>query len=361
MDSLRATRTPFLPIVLVQRGVEREIQRIPADRSQDAATTAKQKAASQSDADASAFAVDTQISYNGVPYNAIVVESWNFRSNKGARIGQRYELKGRLRKKPSLIGSPLHLDRGGWHDPQSGEPKLGLTPTDQFGPPPTTAPVAFDPPERYAVPDVSLSAPSSVPAPAPTAVLAPPAMAAPPVEIAPPPAEMAAPVTPVELAPPAAYTAVPVQRSETPLGNRAMFAGVMELATKGRSFAAFAIVQKGGMWEQVTMTDANLADTPDSVRAYARSRTDAEFIAFAVDTFVPVDGVEVTAVVVEVWEYATRVSFLVAQRYVPIGDPPSPRLSGRPLMRTQAGWIPVTSSMMLGGQIQFAYSEPGAG
>lgn len=160
-------------------------------------------------------------------------------------------------------------------------------------------------------------------------------------------------------APAPEYVPVPIQRNETPLGNRAMFAGIMELATRGRSFPAFAIVQKGGAWEQVTMTDAILADAAASVRTYASSRTDAEFIAFAVDGFVPVEGAAVHAVIVEVWEYATRVSFSVAQRYVPTGDPPSPRLSGRPLMRTQAGWIDVPSSMSLGGQVQFGYGDPG--
>ncbi len=155
-----------------------------------------------------------------------------------------------------------------------------------------------------------------------------------------------------------AYVPVPLQRNETPLGNRAMFAGIMELATKGRSFPAFAIVQKDGAWEQVTMTDSSLADAAASVRVYASSRTDAEFIAFAIDGTVPVDGTAAPAVIVEVWEYATRVSFSVAQRYVPTGDPPSPRLSGRPLMRTQAGWIDVPSAMMLGGQVQFGYRDP---
>ena len=171
------------------------------------------------------------------------------------------------------------------------------------------------------------------------------------------------PVRAPEPAPPAVdeipqYAAVPIQRNETPLGNRAMFAGIMELATKGRSFPAFAIVQKGGEWEQVTMTDLNLSDAAASVRAYARSRTDAEFIAFAIDGFVEVDGSDVTAVIVEVWEYATRVSFSVAQRYIPTGNPPSPRLSGRPLMRTKSGWVDVPSSMMLGGQVQFGYRDP---
>jgi hypothetical protein len=151
---------------------------------------------------------------------------------------------------------------------------------------------------------------------------------------------------------------VPIQRSETPLGNRAMFAGIMELATKGRSFPAFAIVQKDGAWEQVTMTDASLEDAAASVRAYARTRTDAEFIAFAVDGAVPVGDTQADAVIVEVWEYATRVSFSVAQRYIPTGDPPSPKLSGRPLMRTQTGWIDVPSAMTLGGQVQFGYRDP---
>lgn len=442
IDSLMAKGSPFVPIVVVQRGSERELQRIVAGRVEDAAATAKQVASAQTDADAAAFAIDAAIPYNGTRFDAIVVESWNFLTNKGARIGLRYEMKGRVRKKPSLIGSPLHLGRGGWFDPEDGEPDpvptfpeivrdklsepavvpsvappvVGFGPppapdalapadvappppsaifeapqlprsfteqistnpgpldfppppppraADDFGPPPTSAAVAFDPPPGYesAAAPAALNFPPPVltPAPAPLIEAAPPAAAHPvaPV-VVPEPAPQLAAVPVPEPVPVPEYVPVPIQRSETPLGNRAMFAGVMEMATKGRSFPAFAIVQKDGAWEQVTMTDANLADTPASVRAYARSRTDAEFIAFAVDAFVTVDGVDVTAVVVEVWEYSTRVSFSVAQRYVPTGDPPSPRLSGRPLMRTPSGWVDVPSSMMLGGQVQFAYSEPGA-
>ena len=171
--------------------------------------------------------------------------------------------------------------------------------------------------------------------------------------------ETALPPAPAAAEPMSQYVPVPIQRTETPLGNRAIFTGVMELATKGgRSFPAFAIVQKNGAWEQVTMTDANIADTVASVRAYARARDDAEFIAFVIDGYVFADGAEVTAVIVEIWDYATQVSLSVAQRYIRTGNPPSPRITGRPLMRTASGWVGVPSTMVLGGQVQFGYREP---
>ena len=418
IDSLMAKGAPLQPIVVVQRGDDRQVQRMMASRTEDATAMARQVASAQTDADVAAFAVDGSIPFGDASYDAVVVESWNFRTNRGARIGLRYELKGALRKKPSLIGSPLHRGKSGWFDPEEGEvptfpevasvadPGFGpppvassLAPADiapppptsvfdvpalprsftedtpavapapaptappapapppalDFGPPPTTPAVAYDPPASHA--PQAPPGPSAIDFPPPTLDFPPPVVVPEPV-IEPKPKPEPAPAPPVDRPVPV-YSPQPIQRSDTPLGNRAMFAGIMELATKGRSFPAFAIVQKDGEWEQVTMTDASLADAAASVRAYARSRTDAEFIAFAVDSFVTVGETEVEAVIVEVWEYATRVSFSVAQRYVPTGMPPSPRLTGRPLMRTKEGWVDVPASMMLGGQLQFAYSEPG--
>lgn|GEM_PF-6696180 len=433
LDSLMTSGSPFVPIVLVEKGGQHDLRRVVARKVEDAAEMAKEMAAAEPDADATAFAVDGVIPYNGARFDAIIVEAWNFRASRGARVGLRYELKGVLRKKPSLIGSPLHLGREGWYDPEDGEPEpvivqAPLPPTlapvpdvvQGFGPQPTAASIA---PSHEAPPSPSSAAAPELPAlprafvppkesepdfgppptspavqgfPPPNAALptwpAPMMSAETPVPVEPPtPTVAAAPVglppwsapgTPAVLplldtAPPSAahpvdvpsassdpvaptYVPVPLQRNETPLGNRAMFAGIMELATKGRSFPAFAIVQKDGAWEQVTMTDASLEDAAASVRAYARTRTDAEFIAFAIDGSVPVDDIPTDAVIVEVWEYATRVSFSVAQRYIPTGNPPSPRLSGRPLMRTQTGWVDVPSAMTLGGQVQFGYRDPDA-
>ncbi|MBN9241003.1 MAG: hypothetical protein BGO97_14920 [Micrococcales bacterium 70-64] len=469
IDALMASGTPFAPLLNVQRGGATELRKVPVGKGQDASTVARALAAGEPGADATAFAVSGIISYGGTSMDGIVVEAWNFHTNRGARVGLRYELKGALRKKASLIGSPLHLGRRGWFDPEEGEPAetptfpeptslapavvasaplpapaapatpaappapvaepegfgpppeaSQLAPADEappppasaaassgvppelprvfsspadfpppvltapeqlaeplpdFGPPPTTAPVPGWPPPgsaeppRFVVPveplPVAAPEPAPVPVPAPEPVAPPapqpvaeswpaPVIPAEPVAEAPRPVQPSIPVP--EVVP--EYTPVPIQRNETPLGNRAMFAGVMELATRSRSFPAFAIVERDGAWEQVTMTDPSLDQAAASVRAYARSRTDADFIAFAVDGFVPVGDTTVPAVIVEVWEYATRKSFSVAQRYVPTGDPPSPRLSGRPLMRTQAGWIDVPSAMSLGGQVQFGYRDP---
>lgn len=381
-----AKGAPFSPLVFVQKDGQRIPRRVTAGKGEDAAAVAKQLAATEPDAEVTAFAVDGAIEYNGRHYSGIVVESWNFRANRGARIGLRYEVTGTIRKKPSLLGSLLHRGRNGWYDPEELEGPVGAVPT--FPEVPVSAPPPDAPAPASAVPapapvlDLgtpggfgpppsadSLAPVAIAPPPPPSALPPPPAAFPPPVvepagrpEFGPPPSSAAVLGLPPPTTAPASaareYTAVPIQRSETPLGNRAMFAGIMELATTGRSFPAFAIVQKDGAWEQVTMTDANLQDSAASVRDYARSRTDADFIAFAVDGFVTVEGAPVSAVVVEVWEYATRVSFSVAQRYVPTGDPPSPRLSGRPLMRTQDGWIDVPSSMTLGGQVQFGYRDP---
>jgi hypothetical protein len=458
IDSLMAKGAPFSPLVYVQKDGQKVPRRVTAAKGEDPAAVAKQLAASEPDADVTAFAVDGSIEFDGSRHSGILVEAWNFRTSRGARVGLRYELKGAMRKKPSLLGSPLHLGRQGWYDPEDGEPvpRAQAVPTfpevvpvasappppappllsappappaapavhdlgaSGFGPPPSPESLApadeapAPPPSSYPAPTPSPAPPAveppalprafsaplaqfppptpapapTTPAPAATSGFGPPPVASPdfgpPPTSAPvlgfPPPESARPPRPVDTpaqpvvaqptvvrpvdvssAPPAVapeYVPVPIQRNETPLGNRAMFAGIMELATKGRSFPAFAIVQKGSDWEQVTMTDASLEDAAASVRAYARTRTDADFVAFAVDGFVTVDGAQVSAVVVEVWEYATRVSFSVAQRYVATGNPPSPRLSGRPLMRTQDGWIDVPSSMTLGGQVQFGYRDP---
>lgn len=483
IDSLMASGVPFTPLLNVERSGARELRKVPVGRGDDPAAVARALAAGEPGADATAFAVSGTISFGGSSMEGIIVEAWNFRANRGARVGLRYELKGKVRKKASLIGSPLHLGRRGWYDPEEGEPAevptfpepTSLTAPPDYGPPPTyAAPPADDPPPGHAEPPAYTAPPAPEPegfgpppsasqlapaeeAPPPPASATgeppalprvfsspadfpPPVLTAPeqlaeplpdfgpppttapvpgwpppgsaeppqfvvpvePLPVAPAPvqtpvaepAPAAPPVAPAPVAPPAApvpaeswpapvlpapepvapprpvqpsvpvpevvpdYTPVPIQRNETPLGNRAMFAGVMELATRSRSFPAFAIVEKDGAWEQVTMIDTSLDQAAASVRAYARSRTDADFIAFAVDGFVPVGDTSVPAVIVEVWEYATRKSFSVAQRYVPTGDPPSPRLSGRPLMRTQAGWVDVPSAMSLGGQVQFGYRDP---
>jgi hypothetical protein len=448
--------------VFVEKGGMRERRPVAVERGADPAAAAKRLAAGATGADASAFAVSGAIVFDGARHDAIIVEAWNFRTARGARIGLRYELKGVMRKRPSLLGSPLHLGRNGWYDPEEGDPAAravdpptfpempaapavpstpvvpapvstdpgfgpppapeSLAPSEVAPPPPASAlqatPLAAPPPalpRAFSVPQRSSDAgPPPVPAEAQPPIAPPaaggtPEQSAPPAPVVasfappvvtsaappepsragagfPPPAAPQGPAAtfaaghspadggppdtqsapplvahPVDVPAPAAvpaYVAVPLQRNETPLGNRAMFAGIMELATKGRSFPAFAIVQKDGAWEQVTMTDSSLEDAAASVRAYARTRTDADFIAFAIDGSVPVDGVPVEAVIVEVWEYATRVSFSVAQRYIPTGSPPSPRLSGRPLMRTAEGWVDVPSSMVLGGQVQFGYRDP---
>jgi hypothetical protein len=291
IDSLMAKGAPFQPLVFVQKDGQRIPRRVTAAKGEEPAAAAKRIAASEEGADVTAYAASGTILYQGAPSTGIVVEAWNFVTGSGARVGLRYELKGSIRKKPSLIGSPLHRGPEGWYDPEDAEP----------------SPTAAGHPE--------------------------------PVD---------------ELR----YTAEPIQRSETPLGNRAMFAGIMELATLGGSFPAFAIVQKDGAWEQVTMGDASLAEAAASVRAYARTRTDADFIAIVVDGSVSVDGASGQAVVVKVWEYATGVSFSVAQRYVRAGEPPMPRVSGRPLLRTRAGWVDVPSSMVMSGQVLFGYSDP---
>jgi hypothetical protein len=376
LDTLLTGGAPFAPIMIVDRDGQRDQRRITTKRGEDAAAHARRVASSETDAQGAAFAVVGTIPFGGRRFDGILVEAWNFRTSRGARIGLRYEMKGALRKKASLIGGPLILGQDGWFDPDDAKPDL---------PPSVESPVLLPdlPPEvPAAAPPLLPPAADVGPPPLPTSLTPPdivgPAPAAPapavdtspdseaPAPSSPPPApEPVPPLSPaaesrVATASPSPYVPVPIQRTETPLGNRAIFTGVMELATKGRSFPAFAIVQKNGAWEQVTMTDANIADTVASVRAYARTRTDAEFIAFVIDGYVFADGAEVTAVIVEVWDYATQVSLSVAQRYIRTGNPPSPRITGRPLMRTASGWVGVPSSMVLGGQVQFGYRDPDA-
>ena len=387
LDSLLTAGSPFVPLMIVERNGQREQRRLTIKRGEDAAAHARRIASSEIDADGAAFAVTGPITYGGRRFDGILVEAWNFRASRGARIGLRYEMKGALRKKASLIGGPLVLGQDGWYDPEDGKPDLppavestiplpDIPPVSDFGPPPmpsSLAPADIAPPPPVApvplpdpipVPEPPAPEPPRVelpvapPMPPPLPVPAPAPLPAPAPSPEPLPTPAAAPADPVAEVPVSPYVPVPIQRTETPLGNRAIFTGVMELATKGRSFPAFAIVQKNGAWEQVTMTDANISDSVASVRAYARTRDDAEFIAFVIDGYVFADGAEVTAVIVEVWDYATQVSLSVAQRYIRTGNPPSPRITGRPLMRTASGWVGVPSTMVLGGQVQFGYRDP---
>ena len=129
IDSLMTMGSPFLPIVLVEKNGQRQLQRIVSDRIEEAAAAAREMAASQTDADGSSFAVDGFITYNGTRSDAIVVEAWNFHTNAGVRIGLRYELTGVMRKKkPSLIGSPLELGSDGWFDPEEREAESPAAP-----------------------------------------------------------------------------------------------------------------------------------------------------------------------------------------------------------------------------------------
>ena len=121
IDSLMSKGSPVAPLVFVEKEGRHEPRRVAASRTEDPAAVAKQMASDQEGADATAYAVDGAIGYNGATTKGIIVEAWNFRVRRGARIGLRYELKG-LRKRPALLGSPLYLGRAGWYDPEDGEP-----------------------------------------------------------------------------------------------------------------------------------------------------------------------------------------------------------------------------------------------
>ena len=124
LDTLLPGGAPLVPIMIVDRDGQRDQRRITTKRGEDAAAYARRIASSETDAQGAAFAVAGTIPFGDRRFDGILVEAWNFRTNRGARIGLRYEMKGALRKKASLIGGPLVLGHDGWYDPEEAKPDL---------------------------------------------------------------------------------------------------------------------------------------------------------------------------------------------------------------------------------------------
>lgn len=113
VDSITSSGVPLTAFVLVDTGSAREVHRMASRRLEDGAAKARSYAASRTDAEVAAFAVDSVIPFKGVNWDAVVIESWNFRASDGVRLGLRYGVKGRS-KKAFPIGGPLELTRQGW-------------------------------------------------------------------------------------------------------------------------------------------------------------------------------------------------------------------------------------------------------
>jgi hypothetical protein len=114
VDTVTTIGAPFPAFAMVDRGEERALHRFITERLEESMAAARAFAADQTDADAAAFAYDGYIPFETARFDAILVESWNFRAHRGVRLGLRYQTRGRLRKGATLIGGPLQLTSSGW-------------------------------------------------------------------------------------------------------------------------------------------------------------------------------------------------------------------------------------------------------
>jgi len=138
-----------------------------------------------------------------------------------------------------------------------------------------------------------------------------------------------------------------------PLGTHMLLLALNELMMHGSPVTPFALVQKDGARERVTMTDDRLEDAVASVHAYALSRTDADFVAYVVDGYVPLDGKRTDAIVIDVWHYASKLSFRVAQPYAFVPGRKEPGILGRAVTQLNDGaWVP-SGRMELDGEVMF--------
>ncbi len=117
----------FAPLVAFEKDGVLTSERIPFQGT-SAAATARIFASSRPECTASAFAIPDTVVVAGQSHRALVVEAWNFRTGRGAQVALRFEVTG-LRRKISLLGTPLHFSDGGWRDPDDLAPVEHPEPT----------------------------------------------------------------------------------------------------------------------------------------------------------------------------------------------------------------------------------------
>jgi len=140
--------------------------------------------------------------------------------------------------------------------------------------------------------------------------------------------------------------------ASTPLGTHVLLLALNELMMHGSPITPFALVQKASVRERVDMT-GDRAEAAASVQTYALTRTDADFVGYARDGHVPLEGKRTDALVIDVWHFATALSFRVAQPYMFRAGRKEPAVHGRSLTQLNDGsWVP-SGRMELGGEILF--------
>ena len=151
----------------------------------------------------------------------------------------------------------------------------------------------------------------------------------------------------------AELAATAVRLAANPLGTHVLLLALNDLMMYGSPVTPFALVQKAGARERVTMTDERPEDAVASVHAYALSRTDADFVGCAMDGYIRLDGKRTDAIIIDVWHYASKLSFRVAQPYGFVPGRKEPGILGRAVTQLDDGaWVP-SERMELDGEVMF--------
>jgi hypothetical protein len=117
IDTLMTMGSPFPALAMAEKGGARSMHRFMHERVEESVAAARQYCVTRDDADCVAFAADSFIAFDGTRLDAIVVETWDYRTETVARHALRYRMTGMFRKKPELIGTPLEFTSSGWIDP----------------------------------------------------------------------------------------------------------------------------------------------------------------------------------------------------------------------------------------------------
>lgn len=102
---------------------------------------------------------------------------------------------------------------------------------------------------------------------------------------------------------------------ETDVSRAVLVSAVDSITHVGVPLIPFAIVEKAGHRSIHRFVTEDLEDGAVQVRAYAQGRTDADRLAFAIDSFIRIEGRRRDAIVVERWEIDTREVIQIAQPY----------------------------------------------
>ncbi len=107
---------PLIPFALVERDGARSLHRFSCDRLEEMVVAGRMFVREQADADRVAFAWDGYITIAGVRTDALFVEASEGGAAASIVVAQRYGLRGVIRKRAHLIGSPVEAGKGSLFD-----------------------------------------------------------------------------------------------------------------------------------------------------------------------------------------------------------------------------------------------------